>query len=151
MGEDIGDIGEYDFEDDPEEKPFTDLGSLTYEEIRKTYEGISAGLSAMPDPYSSDDSGSLDDDDEDYDDDDDLIDINDSFVKAAARSSTPTMERLGKSNSSVTSVVSTEGTLMVSNPRWKLATLPPRKIMPLGLISRRIFSAASISLAFSSK
>ena len=24
MGEDIGDIGEYDFEDDPEEKPFTD-------------------------------------------------------------------------------------------------------------------------------
>ena len=32
MGEDIGDIGEYDFEDDPEEKPFTDLGSLTYEE-----------------------------------------------------------------------------------------------------------------------
>lgn len=83
MGEDIGDIGEYDFEDDPEEKPFTDLGSLTYEEIRKTYEGISAGLSAMPDPYSSDDSGSLDDDDEDYDDDDDLIDINDSFVKRA--------------------------------------------------------------------
>lgn len=50
MGEDIGDIGEYDFEDGPEEKPFTDLGSLTYEEIRKTYEGISAGLSAMPDP-----------------------------------------------------------------------------------------------------
>ena len=54
---------------------------------------------------------------------------------------------VGKSNSSVTSVVSTEGTLIRSKPRWKLATLPPKKMMPLGLISRRIFSAASISLA----
>ena len=50
-----------------------------------------------------------------------------------------------------TSVASTEGTEMFAKPFWKFVTLPPRKIMPLGLISRRIFSAASISLAFSSR
>ena len=35
---------------------------------------------------------------------------------------------------------------MFAKPFWKFVTLPPRKIMPLGLISRRIFSAASISV-----
>ena len=53
---------------------------------------------------------------------------------AAARSSTPTIERLGKSNSLETSVASTEGTEMFAKPFWKFVTLPPRKIMPLGLI-----------------
>ena len=72
-------------------------------------------------------------------------------VRAAARSSTPTIDRLGKLRSWETRVASTEGTVMLENPFWKLLTLPPRKMMPLGLISRRIFSAASISLAFSSR